>query len=47
MPKGAFKEIVPILDLTIRRKGGLPNILHSRNMCVSGVMTLAAINAAC
>lgn len=47
MPKGALKQIVPISDLTIKRKGGLPNILHSRNMNVSGATTLAAINAAC
>lgn len=47
MPKRALKQIVPISDVTIKRKRGLPNILHSRNMSVSGVPTLAAINAAC
>lgn len=44
MPKGALKQIVPISDFTIKREGGLPNILHSRHMSASGVTTLAAIS---
>lgn len=44
MPQGVLKQVVPILDFTIKREGGLPNILHSRNMSMSGVTTLAAIS---
>lgn len=44
MPKGVLKQIIPISDFTIKREGGLPNILHSGNMSLSGVTTLAAIS---
>jgi hypothetical protein len=42
MLKGAFKQTGYILDFIIKREQKLPNILHSRNMRVSEVMTLGS-----